>query len=217
MGGCRTAINSSGHPDKLKRSDWAWPFGSVIIAFIISISFLVHAGHLSLERLVVGENGVSVLFGEGSAKNLKKQLADVIQKEASGKVTKEVGLFLHINQRQYIDGRTARNIGEICFALRFSKKPSPNLEIECPPEDYAQIQFSLHELKRLNFRQDVRYARSSHESYELNTLGQQAFEGLWERLLLEDDEWVKSLAYMDLSYPGLGSKIEMARNWPPAQ
>ena len=205
-------------PNKLtKFKPLAWPVAIGFSIFTICLTILIFSGALPIEKIIVDNQGVTALFGKGENEAWKKKLAASL-KQSVGENTLDVGMFLYLNQKVYIDGRDARNIGEICVAIQNAALGSTdNIQEKCPPESFANIRFSLEELNDYGLVTEVRYANSKGTSYRLNALGQQAFSGLRQ-------EWVESgtnsaikLTHLDLSYSDMRDLMVNGRQWYEAK
>jgi len=194
-----------------KTSSAYWPF--VACVFIVSASVLIGNGHIPVKEIIIDGSNVSALLGKGDDKGWKKLLATAV-KEAKGEWTEDVGMFLYVNRSHNLDGRLARNVGEICLAVRYArglydKSDGP----ECAPSEFAQTQLALDELKDIRFRADSYYVKARYKSYSLTTLGEQAFEEIRKQWLLAGGEKAKKLGLLDLGFPGLKPFIRNAHKW----
>jgi len=179
--------------------------------------YFIAAKHIPIRQIVLDFYGVKALLGSGGTEGWKPILSRIVI-DADTPWLSEVGLFLQINNRKNMDGRLARNLGEICFAVRYSAGELPSEEPSrhnnfCPPEDFARTRLAIDVLNDIGFLQTSLYVKAAYPSYELNALGTKAFEGVREAWLLEGDDKAKRLAFMDVQYPGLQTRLLSARDW----
>ncbi|MEG3620114.1 hypothetical protein V5T82_16740 [Magnetovibrio sp. PR-2] len=204
----------------LKLSDFFQP--KLVYSFLKAcvligmIGFLVATGHIPVREVALEVYGVKALLSGATQEKWKPILSRIVL-EADTPWATEVGLFLQINNEQNIDGRLARNYGEICYAVRKALKPSPNQDVTCTPEDFARTRMAVETLKHWGFLEPHKYVAADYWSYRLNALGTNAFEAVRVKWLQEGNEKARIIALLDSEYPGLRRKLLEARDWYGAQ
>ncbi len=176
------------------------------------IGFLIATGHIPVREVALEVYGVKALLNGATQEKWKPILSRIVLDADTLWVT-EVGLFLQINNEQNIDGRQARNYGEICYAVRQALEPSPNQDVACPPEDFARTRMAVEALKHWGFLETHKYVVAEYWSYRLNALGTNAFEAVREKWLQVGNEKARIIALLDTEHSGLRRKLLEARDW----
>lgn len=188
----------------------------LLIGFIliVTLAILLVSGSIPKKLITIEwrERSLKALFSDGPTNEWKPLLAKVI-KEAESDWIEETGLFLHINRQFNLDGRFARNVGEICAAVVQSPGSAVPSSAPCPPNAFAKTQFALEYLRSVGFLQTTRYAGDQVQSFGLNALGHKAFEQIREDWIATGAVKQSRLAELDLGFPGLQAPILAARDW----
>lgn len=184
----------------------------VICIIACSLIYLVVAGYIPVREIALEGYGLKALLGNGAAEGWKPILSRIVLDSKVPWLT-EAGLFLQVNSKENVGGRLARNLGEICYAVRTIQEGVTQNNDICPPEDFARTRYAVETLKNVGFIQISLYGKVSYESYELNALGLKAFEAVREKWLSEGDDKSRRLALMDIQYPGFKGRLMAAHDW----
>jgi len=199
-----------------KIAEWLQPklFYRFLTIWIIlgGTFYLIAEKHIPVREIVLEGFGMKALLGSGSNDGWKPILSRVVI-DSDTPWLEEVGLFLQINQKQNVDGRLARNLGEICLAVRYSRNLWHPGNSFCPPEDFAKVRIAVDTLNDIGFRADSKYVNDKYQSYALNALGSKAFEAIRENWFSKGEEKLIQLALLDLEHPGLRTPLRKAHDW----
>lgn len=180
-----------------------WPL--VAIVLILCITFLISAGHV--REVLLSWSGGHAVLGKGGSEDWKNLVAEIVNK-SEVPLTIEVGLFLHINDMKNIEGQTARNIAEICAAISYAHSEGRNSSGSCLNADFSRVKMALLELKGFGFLESVQFVRVPYVSYQLNTLGNQAFDKVRSKAAAERADF---LTFLDFDHAGLRGPVLRAR------
>lgn len=180
--------------------------------FFAMFGYLIAQKHIPVRQIALEFFGVHALLGSGGTDGWKPILSKLVLDSETPWLV-EAGLFLYINHMKNIDGRHARNYGEICYAVRHSSNPKLQNNAECFPGDFARARLAIDTLNQMGFIEPVKFARDRYFSYQLNALGNKAFEAVREEWISEEDDRTAMLALMDIGYPGFRKQLLASRNW----
>lgn len=191
--------------------EWRWPLTALITGVYAStlLFVLILTGRVTLEQIKIGrDEGVLSIISGSNEEKYQDFLAAALRSEDYPFI-EEVGIFLLINGTANVDGRKARNIGEICIALLYAQHKQS--EVGCPPATFATIRSAIQRLETLKYLSFVTYFKDRFLSYELNALGELALSSVRRRWSAQGGHTAEKLGRLDLSYPGLLPNLIMAR------